>query len=695
MLQTLPQLPQFSGSVLRFFSQPLAYVLSQLAKPELHDATVHALAAQPAVPFATVQALPQLPQLFGLFEVFTSQPSLLCPLQSAKGAVQELMPQTALTQFAEAPPGVGQILPQTPQLFTLVLRLTSQPLATLPSQLANPALQAMPQLPPAHDGVPLLLLHTLPQPPQLPALVFTLTSQPLAGLPSQSAKPALQLAMSQTPATQLEVPLAATHSFPQVPQLLGSVFLLTSQPSPGRPLQSRLGLMQLESLQALFAQEPRPPGKMHCLPHTPQFWSSDCTLASQPVAAVLSQSPKPAEQLAIVHAPAMQDSLAFRRSHTAPQAPQLFTFVCRSTSQPSVLFELQSANPALHAPAPHTPVLHSATAPAGAGQLLAQLPQLLGSLLRVDSQPSLASELQSPRPALQDPTPHFPSVHLPVALVGAQAAPQLPQLSVLVWVFVHTVSQQSKPLGHFEVAEQPGMQVLPVTLHTVPGGQSESCPQPTHRFFVVSQVNAPPSVALPPPTPVSPMAICPSSAASEAEPAPAAPPLPAAPPDPLVPPVPPDPVAGLQSSSSLHPTLHVEPAQYVPVGHLSLLGEHSTQVEVGASHTGVLGVDLQSASALHPPASAASDPESPAAPASPPSSTPPVPPAPSPPESFGLSSKPLNSGTPHEATTTVPSAAITMPRSTRFKLSHTEPSLPCAPLPLPIPCGARCMSAGR
>ncbi len=43
--------------------------------------------------------------------------------------------------------------------------------------------------PAAHVGEATLLVeHTLPQPPQLPAPVNKLASQPLAGLPSQSAK---------------------------------------------------------------------------------------------------------------------------------------------------------------------------------------------------------------------------------------------------------------------------------------------------------------------------------------------------------------------------------------------------------------------------------------------------------------------------------------------------------------------------
>src|SRR5258708_18131397 len=54
-----------------------------------------------------------------------------------------------------------QTLAQSPQLFTLLAMFVSQPLARVPSQLAKPALQAaMLQIPIAHAGVPLATLQT-------------------------------------------------------------------------------------------------------------------------------------------------------------------------------------------------------------------------------------------------------------------------------------------------------------------------------------------------------------------------------------------------------------------------------------------------------------------------------------------------------------------------------------------------------
>jgi hypothetical protein len=79
--------------------------------------------------------------------------------------------------------------PQAPQLVS-VLRLVSQPLAGMPSQSAKPELQTRPHAPLLQTAVEFGPEgQTLPQPPQWFASVRMLVSQPLAGLPSQSAKP--------------------------------------------------------------------------------------------------------------------------------------------------------------------------------------------------------------------------------------------------------------------------------------------------------------------------------------------------------------------------------------------------------------------------------------------------------------------------------------------------------------------------
>jgi len=124
----------------------------------------------------------------------------------------------------------GHTLPQVPQLFELVRRLTSQPLDTTPSQLPKPALQVMLHEPPKQLGEPLALLHTVPHAPQLVTLVVTFVSHPLLwALLSQLPKPALHV-MLQEPSAQFLVPFAALHTTPQEPQFVTLVCVEVSHP---------------------------------------------------------------------------------------------------------------------------------------------------------------------------------------------------------------------------------------------------------------------------------------------------------------------------------------------------------------------------------------------------------------------------------------------------------------------------------
>ena len=139
------------------------------------------------------QTTPQPPQLLTFAAVLTSQPSVrLLPLQSAKPAVhaplQTPPPHCAATLLLE------QVAPQPPQLFASPFTLTSQPsTCLLPLQSAKPAVHAPLQTPAVHCCATLLPEQTVPQPPQLFAELVVLTSQPLAGLPSQFAKFAVQV----------------------------------------------------------------------------------------------------------------------------------------------------------------------------------------------------------------------------------------------------------------------------------------------------------------------------------------------------------------------------------------------------------------------------------------------------------------------------------------------------------------------
>ena len=112
--------------------------------------------------------------------------------------------------------------------------------------------------------------HFAPQAPQLFPSVFRFTSQPLAALPSQSPKPLVHEATAQLPALHDAVALARLHA-PHLPQLFGSVF----------------------------------------------------RFASQPLAALPSQSPKPVVHVATAQLPAVHEAVALVRLQTVAQPPQL------------------------------------------------------------------------------------------------------------------------------------------------------------------------------------------------------------------------------------------------------------------------------------------------------------------------------------------------------------------------------------
>ena len=92
-------------------------------------------------------------------------------------------------------------------------------------------------MPPEQLGVPLVLLQTVPHMPQLPVLVLVFVSQSVPEV-AQWAKPGLQVPTAHLPWLQVGVPFAVVQMLPQVPQLLGSVWVFFSQPSAALMLQS-------------------------------------------------------------------------------------------------------------------------------------------------------------------------------------------------------------------------------------------------------------------------------------------------------------------------------------------------------------------------------------------------------------------------------------------------------------------------
>jgi hypothetical protein len=81
-----------------------------------------------------------------------------------------------------------------------------------------------------HTEVPLLVEQAAPQPPQWAALMRRSTSQPFAGLLSQSAKTASHAPSRQTPASQRAEALANAHARRHAPQWVGLTRRSASQP---------------------------------------------------------------------------------------------------------------------------------------------------------------------------------------------------------------------------------------------------------------------------------------------------------------------------------------------------------------------------------------------------------------------------------------------------------------------------------
>jgi hypothetical protein len=170
----VPHPPQLLGLVVMLISQPFACLLpSQSWKPV---AQVPLQTPEPHVGVGMLlgeQVKPHEPQLPGLVALSTSQPSIDCALQFKYGGVHEPMVHWLLTQ-AGVPFCVVHALLQAPQLFTLLVTLTSQPSLVCPLQFKNPALhEPTVHWLLTHAGVPFAVLHTLLQAPQLFTLLAT------------------------------------------------------------------------------------------------------------------------------------------------------------------------------------------------------------------------------------------------------------------------------------------------------------------------------------------------------------------------------------------------------------------------------------------------------------------------------------------------------------------------------------------
>lgn len=195
------------------------------------------------------------------------------PAQSSR---PELHTQARETQVAPVP----QLFPHAPHV-VLLSRLASQPLASLPSQLANPGLQLpMWQDPPEQLAVAFVRVHATPQPPQS-LVVSSGRSQPSASLPLQSSKRLLQVWMAHVRVAHVAVAFAREHPVPQLPQ---SLVVLSGRSQPLLTLPSQLpnpGMQLGTHAPALHVQVAWPPEQT--VVHEPQWLTSLApTLSSQP-----------------------------------------------------------------------------------------------------------------------------------------------------------------------------------------------------------------------------------------------------------------------------------------------------------------------------------------------------------------------------------------------------------------------------
>jgi hypothetical protein len=299
--------------------------------------------------------------------------------------------------------------------------ITNGRVAPMASNVAVPGAQRTTQLPPTHCCV---LEHVRPQAPQCDALVRVSTSHPLAGLPSQSAKPAEHIPTAQRPLLHVAVALVRLHAMPQAPQCVAEALRLVSQPLPG--LLSQLAKPALQRMPqrpaahtgaALLAAG-------HTVPQAPQ-WLASVAVSTQDALHTVS--------------PAMQVSRHIPRSQSCPlghalsQPPQWALSLWRSRQAP----------PHSVCPVGHTRRQLPATQLRPAPQALPQAPQWLASM-RGSTQ---AVDIPSPhatRGAAHSRRQRPSTQPKPVG----QRASQAPQWSRLTCVDTHASPHTSWPVGH-------------------------------------------------------------------------------------------------------------------------------------------------------------------------------------------------------------------------------------------------------
>lgn len=152
-------------------------------------------------------------------------------------------------------------------------------------------------------------------------------------------------------------------------------------------------------------------------------------LVSQPLVGSPSQFAKPEAQLG-TQTPPVHVVVPFAFEQTLPQLPQFAELVLRFASHPSAALPSQFPKPALHVKIPQLPDEHVAVA-FKSEHAVPQLPQLAVLLCVFVSHPFVASPSQLPQPGTHVGT-HAPEVHAVVPCKFVQPFPHEPQLERLV-----------------------------------------------------------------------------------------------------------------------------------------------------------------------------------------------------------------------------------------------------------------------
>ncbi len=283
--------------------------------------------------------------------------------------------------------------------------------------------------------------HARPQAPQLELLLDRSTQ-----LPPQNVVPPGHV-LTHAPAEQA---VPAPHARPHNPQLALSTFVFTSHPSATAPLQFAKPALQLAIPHAPPLQDDVALGAEHTRPHAPQFVTLLARETSQPFAGLPSQLPNPALHAPIAHAPSEHDAPAFAKLHTRPHEPQFATLTSVFTSQPSGSSMLQSANPRLHTGV-QFPALQNGAEFARVAHTRPHTPQLASSvagLTHIAPHRSVGGEqIDVQVPLLQT----WPTVH---------RRPHTPQLLLSIRVstsqpFAAVASQSVNPAAHVPTAQRP------------------------------------------------------------------------------------------------------------------------------------------------------------------------------------------------------------------------------------------------